>query len=92
VHGGNKLSLVMQLPHRPGALSRALEPFARRDINLLKIESRPIQGHPWRYRFYLDLAASPQQPGVTDALKELQDRADSVRILGWYAAGIGGLQ
>jgi prephenate dehydratase len=76
---------VTELPHRPGALYRALEPFARRDINLLKIESRPVKGHPWRYRFYLDLAASRQQPEVTKALTELRERAAGVRILGWYA-------
>lgn len=84
VQGANKLSLVTELAHRPGGLYRALEPFALRDINLLKIESRPVKGHPWRYRFYLDLAASLDQQGVTDALKELRDCAESVQILGCY--------
>jgi prephenate dehydratase/chorismate mutase len=84
--GANKLSLVTQLPHRPGALYRALEPFARRSINLLKIESRPVKGHPWRYRFYLDLAASLLQPEVGDALTELRDLAEGVQIFGCYVA------
>jgi prephenate dehydratase len=56
----NKISLVAFLLHQPGALSKALEPIARRNINLVKIESRPIVGHPFEYCFYLDLMASPE--------------------------------
>lgn len=84
----NKLSLVVQLAHRPGSLYRALEPFARRDINLLKIESRPVKGRPWQYRFYLDLCASTSDPEVAAALAELQDRAVEVRLLGCYVAAL----
>ncbi len=67
----DKLSLVFQLAHLPGALCRALEPFARRNINMLKIESRPVHGRPWQYRFYLDLQASRNEPDVEEALAEL---------------------
>jgi len=84
----NKLSLVVQLAHRPGSLYRALEPFARRDINLLKIESRPVKGRPWQYRFYLDLCASTSDPEVAAALAELQDRAVEIRLLGCYVAAL----
>jgi prephenate dehydratase len=80
----DKLSLVVKLPHRPGALHHALEPFARRSIDLLKIESRPVMGRPWEYHFYLDLRASPHDARDADALAELRDRATSVRLLGYY--------
>ncbi len=81
-----KLSLVFELDHRPGALLRALEPFARRGINLMKIESRPVHGKPWQYRFYLDLQAAREQPEATAALEELQGEVVDLRILGSYPA------
>jgi prephenate dehydratase len=82
----DKLSLVFRLDHRPRALSLALEPFAKRDINLMKIESRPVHGRPWQYRFYLDLQASSRDPEVVAALAELEKLAVELRILGSYAA------
>jgi prephenate dehydratase len=82
--GADKLSLVMKLPHRPGALHQALEPFARRGIDLLKIESRPVRGRPWQYHFYLDLRAALPDAGVAAALEELRARATGVRVLGCY--------
>jgi len=81
---GDKLSLMLELAHRPSALHHALVPFARRGINLLKIESRPIKGSPWQYRFYLDLEASTRDSKVTAALQELNRSADKVLILGCY--------
>ena len=80
----DKLSLVFALPHRPGALCQALEPFARRGIDMLKIESRPVKGKPWEYRFYLDLQASTEVPFVGAALKELRTVTQQLRILGCY--------
>ena len=82
--GADKLTLVFGLPHKPGALHHALEPFARRRIDLLKIESRPIMGRPWQYHFYLDLQASTADAEVSDALAELGARALEVRLLGCY--------
>jgi prephenate dehydratase len=82
--GADKLSLVMKLPHRPGALHQALESFAGRGIDLLKIESRPIRGRPWEYHFYLDLQASLEDAEAVRALEELRERALDVRILGCY--------
>jgi prephenate dehydratase len=78
--------LVLKLPHHSGALYHALEPFAQRRIDLVKIESRPIKGRPWEYHFYLDLQASTKDADFIEALAELNDRATEVRVLGCYPA------
>ena len=84
--GADKLSLVIELPHQPGALHQALEPFARRGIDLLKLEGRPVKGRPWEYCFYLDLRGSPVDPEVTSALSELREQRVETRVLGAYRA------
>ena len=81
-----KISLMLQLSHKPGSLCEALGTFAKRGINLLKIESLPIAGRPWEYRFYLDLAASRGDAATRAALEELKKHAASVRELGSYRA------
>jgi prephenate dehydratase len=80
----DKISLVFQLAHKPGALHHALEPFARRNINMMKIESRPVHGRPWQYRFYLDLQASARDPEFAAALAELAQHAVELKVLGSY--------
>jgi prephenate dehydratase len=80
----DKLSLVLHLAHKPGSLSKVLDAFAQRALNLLKIESRPIPGTPWSYCFYLDLQASLKDPNTVAAIQDLQRHADSVKILGCY--------
>jgi prephenate dehydratase len=82
--GANKLSLVIELAHVPGALHHALNVFARRSLQLHKIESRPIPGRPWQYRFFLDLEGSTRDGDTNQALEELRGCTDSVRILGCY--------
>jgi len=82
----DKLSLVFQLDHRPGALYQALAPFAKRGINLMKIESRPVHGSPWQYRFYLDLHVPEGEKGAEPALAELKELAVGLRVLGSYAS------
>lgn len=80
----DKISLVFQLAHKPGALHHALEPFARRNINMMKIESRPVHGRPWQYRFYLDLQAAAGDPEFAAALGELAQQAVELKVLGSY--------
>jgi len=82
----DKLSLVFELDHRPGALHKSLEPFARRAINMMKIESRPVHGKPWQYRFYLDLQTSGQEAAARAALDELAGLVVGLRVLGSYAS------
>ena len=86
VENADKLSLVLHLDHKPGALKRALDVFAGRGINLLKIESRPIPGHPWEYRFYLDLQTSLNDAQAQQALDELRASTRELRMLGCYPA------
>jgi len=85
----DKLSLVLHLAHKPGSLCSALGVFARRNLNLMKIESRPIPGTPWSYCFYLDLQASLKDRGTREALDELKQFKDSVRVLGCYPQAKG---
>ena len=82
----DKLSLVFELQHLPGALYHALAPFALRNINMMKIESRPIHGKPWQYRFHLDLQASASDREVQAAIAELEKLSAQFRILGSYQA------
>ena len=81
---GGKVSLVLKLKHQPGALHNALRPFVRRGINLLKLESRPIQGHPAEFNFYFDLQTPSKESELTAALDEIRKQADEVRFLGRY--------
>jgi len=85
----DKLSLVFELDHRAGALFHALSPFAQRNVNMMKIESRPVHGRPWQYRFYLDLQASRTDPAVAAALEELEKLVVNLRILGCYPSAQG---
>ena len=85
----NKLSLVLFLAHKPGSLCSALGAFASRNLNLLKIESRPIPGTPWSYCFYLDLQASLNDADTRAALAEVERFTDSVKVLGCYPQAKG---
>jgi prephenate dehydratase len=75
--------------HQPGALHRAIEPFARHGIDLLQLVSRPIPQTPWRYRFDAVLAGHPLDPVVREALADLRARTRRLRVFGSYPAGNG---
>lgn len=81
-----KTSLVFSTKNIPGALFRALSALALRDLNLVKIESRPLRGKPWEYLFYLDLLGRSNDPVVQKALGHLEELADFLRVLGTYRA------
>ncbi len=82
--GKVKTSLVFAVKDIPGALFKALAVFALRDINLLKVESRPIIGKPWEYLFYLDVEGMPKRDPLRQALTHLQEVCTFVRVLGSY--------
>jgi chorismate mutase/prephenate dehydratase len=75
--------------HQPGALHRAIEPFARHEIDLLQLVSRPIPQSPWRYRFDTVLAGHPLDEVVRAAFAEVRDRTRQLRLFGSYPAGNG---
>ncbi len=72
--GANKTSLLVTLKHEPGSLYRVLERFYALNINLVKLESRPIPGRDFEFRFYFDL----ETPAGSDALDELLDSLDEI--------------
>lgn len=84
--GPMKTSLLFRTPNTPGSLWRALAAFALRDINLMKLESRPIEGRPWEYSFYVDIAGGVEEKRVANALAHLREMCETVKILGSYAA------
>lgn len=80
----DKTSVLFSVPHAPGALFRCMGVFALRDINLLKIESRPLVGRPWEYVFHVDFEGSAEEPRCRNALRHLREVCDFVRLLGSY--------
>jgi prephenate dehydratase len=86
--GANKTSIAFQLRNEAGALFNALSVFALRDISLSKVESRPLKGSPWEYVFYLDLLRGDDAQ-ARDALHDLKDMSQSLKLLGVYRAAKG---
>jgi prephenate dehydratase len=82
-----KTSVVFTTRNIPGALFRAVSAFALRDLNLTKIESRPLHGKPWEYLFYVDFLGREDEARVQNALRHLAELADSLRVLGSYPQG-----
>ena len=82
--GNDKTSLVISLKDEVGALEKALMPFAKRSINLSKIESRPSRKKAWDYVFFIDLIGHIEDTLVQEAVEELKACTSFVKWLGSY--------
>ncbi|MEM4311932.1 MAG: prephenate dehydratase [Nitrososphaerales archaeon] len=80
----DKTSIIFTTKHEPGALYRALEEFALRNINLTMIVSRPTKTKPWEYNFYLDFEGNLQDKLVMEVLKGLEKKTSFIKVLGSY--------
>lgn len=86
--GEAKTSIVFSLENVPGSLFKGMAVFALRDIDLTKIESRPLQGKRWQYFFYIDFIGSQYEEHGRNALNHLQEITTFFKVLGSYPRGV----
>ena len=79
-----KISLCFELPHTSGSLYNMLGNFIFNHVNMMMIESRPIPGKNWEYRFFIDFEGNLNDGGVKNALRGIREEANNMRILGNY--------
>ncbi len=82
--GSDKTSILFSARDEVGALHLMLEPFAKYNVNLTKIESRPVKKKAWEYLFFLDMTGHIADEAVANAVNELKMRAQYIKILGSY--------
>lgn len=80
----DKISICFELPHESGSLYRILSHFIYNDLSMTKIESRPIEGRNWEYRFFVDFEGNMAEPAVKNAIRGLREEARNLKILGNY--------
>jgi prephenate dehydratase len=85
---GHKCSLAFVTAHQPGGLSHALDCFARRGVNLTRLDSRPMKGRPFEYRFYLDFAVNGNAEAAEAALSDLEEASAEIRLFGTYPVSV----
>lgn len=83
--GANRMSLILGLPNRPGALHEVLSKLAALGVNLSKLESCPVSGRSFEFIFFLELEADAADPAVLALLEELERSAESFHLLGCYS-------
>ena len=80
----DKISICFELPHASGTLYNMLSHFIYNNLNMTKIESRPIVGRNWEYRFFLDFEGNLNDGAVKNALRGIREEAKNMKILGNY--------
>ncbi len=83
--GADKTSMILELPHKPGALYRILARFYAHGVNLIKLESRPILGTDFSFRFCFEIEAQVTDPAFLSLMDELSEMGDDIKYLGSYA-------
>lgn len=82
--GDDKTSAIFATKHEPGCLVKALEALSMNGINLNRIESRPYRGRPWEYYFYVDFSGHIKDEKIRNAVEELRNQVEKLKILGSY--------
>lgn len=79
-----KISICFEIPHESGSLYRIISNFIYNDINMNRIESRPLPDRPWEYRFFIDIDGNLREPGVKNAIRGIREETKNMKILGNY--------
>ena len=84
LENASKISICFEVPHESGSLYHMLSHFIYNDLSMTKIESRPIEGKAWEYRFFVDFEGNLENPAVKNAIRGLREEAKNLKILGNY--------
>ncbi len=85
----DKVSILLSVPHIPGTLYGILKHFAEGNCNLMKIESRPLEGKEWEYFFYIDFSGSVKEESIRNILRDIEKESSYFRFLGNYKSEDG---
>jgi chorismate mutase / prephenate dehydratase len=87
ITGRDKTSILFGTSHAPGALERALAPFAAAGINLTRIESFPMRDRMWEYLFFVDFVGHIDEPKIRECMQGLEKQTATIKVLGSYPRG-----
>ena len=82
--GRDKTSILLSISRAPGSLSRVLQVFNEKEINLTRIESRPTKGKPWEYLFFIDFEGHTADASIGEAMDRLKEHVLLLKLLGSY--------
>ena len=86
--GADKISTIVTTPHESGCLHEILTIFAVNGLNMVKLESRPIQGRSWEYMFFLEFTGNLEAPEMDGILHEISQTAGDFRVLGNFKSNL----